>query len=462
VSSLDPRLHDYQVRAIEHLHGTGEPGAALFLDMGLGKTATVLQALTPEHLPAVVFAPTRVAKEVWEVERDIWRPDLSMQVLKSEIGPTKEYPNGVDRRKAMLKAAEADIVVMPRDLAGDFGTRQHRYKTVVLDELSGYKSKGVRWKATRDIVRRASHVWGMTGTPIPNGYEDLYYQIFMLDKGKRLGQTVTEYRDRYFDVIKRHRVTNVVIERALKQGAQASIDRLLLDIAVSMKASDYLELPDLTFNRIKVPMNAKAIKAYRDLEEDLVADLSLLGGPDAIHTAANAAVLSSRLEQVSAGFLYVDGDTSRWTWLHDGKINGLKEIREGTGDNLLVFYWFGAERDRILNDRDLNAVSIDEPGAVKAWNRGEIATLLAHPVSAGHGLNLQHGGHQMVYTTLPWGLEPWEQSVHRLHRQGQKNAVITHWLDAAPIDLTKFQRLEGKQSVQDALMFYLKEAHLWL
>jgi len=428
-----------------------------------GKTATVLSALTPDHLPAVVFAPTRVAKEVWEVERDKWRPDLSMQVLRSEIGPTKEHPNGADRRRAMLRAAEADVVVMPRDLAGDFGTRKHRYRTVVLDELSGYKTKGTeRWKRTRDVTRTVEHVWGMTGTPVPNGYEDLYGQIFMLDKGKRLGRTLTEYRDRYFDVTKRHRVTNIVIERALKQGAKASIDRLLEDLCLSMKAEDYLDLPDLTFNEVKVPLTAKARKAYKDLEEDLVADLTLMGGPGAIHTAANAAALTNRLLQLSAGFLYEDGDTSRWTWVHDGKLNALKEIREGTGDNLLVFHWFGAERDRILADSDLDAVSIDEPGAVRAWDRGEIRTLLAHPVSAGHGLNLQHGGHQMVYTTLPWGLEPWDQSVHRLHRQGQRNAVVVHWLAATPMDGTVFRRLAGKQSVQDALMNYLKEDHLWL
>lgn len=459
--SLDPRLHDYQVRAVEHLHSTGEPGAALFLDMGLGKTATVLQALTPDHLPAVVFAPTRVAKEVWEVERDIWRPDLSMQVLRSEIGPTKEYPNGVDRRLAMLKAADADVVVMPRDLASDFGARKHRYRTVVLDELSGYKSKGVRWRATRDVARRAEHVWGMTGTPIPNGYEDLYYQIFMLDKGRRLGATVTDYRDRYFDVAKRHRVTNVVIERRLKPGAQGSIDKLLEDIALAMKAEDYLDLPDLTFNEVRVPFPNKAKRLYQDLHDDLVADLDVIG-LSGIHTASQAAHLSNRLLQLSAGFLYEDQDPTRWTWIHDGKINALKEIREGTGDNLLVFHWFGAEKERILNDRDLDAVHIDEPGAVKAWNRGEVRTLLAHPVSAGHGLNLQHGGHQMVYTTLPWGLEPWDQSVHRLHRQGQRNAVIVHWLHATAIDRRVMNRLITKEGVQDALMDYLKEDHLWL
>jgi SNF2 family DNA or RNA helicase len=462
--SLDPRLHDYQVRAIQHLHDRGliEDGAGLFMDMGLGKTATVLQALTPEHLPALVCAPLRVANEVWEAERDIWRPDLSVRVL-TNVGPTVQFPKQGDRRAHLLRDADADITVISRDQIGVMGKRVHPYRTVVLDELSGYKGKGnARWKATRDVVRRARNVWGLTGTPAPNGYEDLFGQIFMLDRGRRLGTRVEAFRERYFDVTKRHPVTNVVIERTPKPGAEDAINRLLVDLCVSMKAEDYLkDLPGLHFNEIRVPLPTVARKAYADMETDLVADLSVLGGPDAVHTAANAAVLTNKLAQISAGFLYYDQDTSRSTRLHEGKVNAVGEVLDGTGDNVLCFYGFDEEARQILDKVD-GAVSIDEPGAVKAWNRREIRLLVAHPASAGHGLNLQHGGSTQVWSSLPWSLEWWEQGVGRSHRQGQERDVVVHWLNAAPIDETIFQALQDKQSVQDALLDYLKERHLWL
>jgi SNF2 family DNA or RNA helicase len=443
-----------------HDRGLVEDGAGLFMDMGLGKTAVVLQALTADHLPAVVFAPTRVAKEVWEAERDIWRPDLSVQVLKSEIGPTKAYPNGVDRRRALLRQADADVVVMPRDLAGDFGTRKHRYRTMILDELSGYKNKGTaRWQRTRDVGRGVEHVWGMTGTPVPNGYEDLYGQVYLLDGGKRLGSSLTKYRDRYFDVTRIHPVTNIVIERKLKPGAEAAINALLEDLVVSMKARDYLkDLKEPVYNEVRVQMPTKAHRVYSQMEEDLILDISLLG---VVHTAANAAVLSNRLRQISAGFLYYDQDTSQQSVLHTAKIEALGEVLDGTGDNVLTFYQFQWERDQIL-DKVPGTVSIDEPGAIKAWNRREIKALVAHPKSAGHGLNLQHGGSTLCYTSLPWSSEEWEQSVGRLVRQGQPNAVMVNWLNAAPVDEVVFQALKDKTSVQDALMNYLRERHLIL
>jgi SNF2 family DNA or RNA helicase len=451
---LDPRLHAYQRRAVEHLHGTGEPGAGLFLDMGLGKTATVLQALTPEHLPALALGPKRVAEEVWKIEGQKWRPDLS---VVQAVGSVQQRAKALNQLKY-----GADVIVMTRDTLNDIGKRKHPFKTVILDELSGYKNKGTnRWKVTRDVTRDVEHVWGMTGTPAPNGYMDLYAQVYLLDTGKRLGSTLTAYRDRYFNVLARHPQTNVVIKWGLKDGAEEAINALLEDLCISMKAEDYLELPDLTFNEVRVQMPPAARKAYTDLQETLVADLQVLGGPDAIHTAGNAAVLSSRLRQVTAGFLYDDVDTTRHTWLHDEKIKALQEIIDETGSPVLVFYYFKEEARRILDAVD-GAVSINTPGAVKDWNDGKIKVLLAHPASAGHGLNLQHGGYTMVYTTLPWSLEEWEQSVHRLHRQGQQKAVLVHWLNAGPVDSAVFKRLKEKKTVQDALLDYLKEQHLWL
>jgi SNF2 family DNA or RNA helicase len=446
---LDPRLHGYQRRAVAHLHGTGEKGAGLLLDMGLGKTATVLQALEPRHLPALVAAPRRVAEEVWGAEAAKWRPDL-----------TVARATGTPAARARALASGADVVVMTRDTVSDLGKVAHPFRTLVLDELSGYKNGSTaRWRATARVAARASHVWGLTGTPAPNGYEDLYAQVRLLDGGRRLGRTLTEYRDRYFDVVRRHPQTNVVIERAPKPGAVDAVNRLLEDLCLSMRAEDYLDLPPLTLNEVRVEMPPAARRAYADLESTLVADLGVLGG---VHTAANAAVLSSRLRQVSAGFLYADGDASTVTRLHDAKHEALREVLDGTGGNVLVFHWFREEADRIMADPAIGAVRVDEPGAVAAWNRGEVRVLLAHPASAGHGLNLQDGGSTVVYTSLDWSLEYWEQSLARLHRQGQRRPVVAHWISAAPIDRVIARRLEAKVDVQDALMSYLREPEAFL
>lgn len=462
---LDPRLHDYQRRAIGHLWDRGliEDGAGLFMDMGLGKTATVLQALTPEHLPALVCAPRRVANEVWHVEQTLWRPDLTTRVL-TNVGPTVAFPKAGNRREHLLrKEVDADITVITRDQIDVMGKRVHPYKTIVLDELSGYKGKSTaRWKATRDVVRRAEHCWGLTGTPAPNGYEDLFGQIFMLDRGRRLGTSIDAYRDRYFDVTKRHPITNIVIERTLKPGAEAAINQLLVDLCVSMKASDYLkDLQEPQYNEVVAHMPASAQKVYDKMEQDFVVDLTLVGGPGAVHTAANAAALTNRLRQIAAGFLYFDQDTSQHTKLHTAKVDAVGEVCEGTGDNVLVFYQFQWERDMIL-DRVDGAVFIDEPGAVQAWNRREIKALIAHPASAGHGLNLQHGGSTLCYSSLPWSLEEWLQSIGRLARQGQPNRVMVNWINTSPMDPVVMDALINKTSVQDALLNYLKERHLYL
>jgi hypothetical protein len=248
----------------------------------------------------------------------------------------------------------------------------------------------------------------------------------------------------------------------MKPGAEGSINRLLEDLCLSMKASDYLkDLPGLHVNEVKVPMTGLAARAYERMEEDLVADLSILGGPAVVHTAASAAVLTSRLAQISAGFLYDDLRMTSATRLNHAKTEALGDIMDGTGDNVLTFYGFEEERDDVLDKFDY-AVPISEPGAVKAWNRGEIRMLLAHPASAGYGLNLQHGGSTQVWMTLPWALEWWQQGVGRTHRQGQGRDVVAHWLNGSPMDETIMQALENKTSVQDALMYYLQERHLFL
>jgi hypothetical protein len=408
--------------------------------MGLGKTATVLSALTPDHLPCLVLAPKRPAKHVWPAEGRLWRPDL-------QVVPAL----GTPKQREMALKWPGDVTVMSHDTIGDIGKAKHPFKTVVLDELSAYKTKTTaRWGNTRPVVQKAEHVWGLTGTPSPNGYLDLWAQVFLLDNGARLGKTLTAYRERYFYVTKRLPVTNIAIEWTPKPGAIDSINALLADLVISMRAEDFLETQKTpTFIEVDVDMPPNARQAYADLQDSLVTTLP----SGQVITAANAAVLGNKLLQVSAGFLYDDLNTP--IHLHDEKIMEAKTIVEASHRGCLIFYNFTAERARLLAEIP-GARSIDEPGVIEAWNRGEVRALVAHPKSAGHGLNLQHGGHTLIYTSLPWSLELWGQSLGRLARQGQTNAVLVYMLFASRLDRLVWKALQEKHSVQDALMQYLQ------
>jgi SNF2 family DNA or RNA helicase len=430
------KLHGYQRRAVEHLHAN--PRAALLMEMGLGKTATVLTALTPEHLPALVVAPKRVADHVWPAERDHWRPDLSLVVAKGT--PTQ--------RCAALQAG-ADVTVIGRDVLAD--AIKGRYATVVLDELSGFKDRSTaRWKAARKLAVPATHVWGLTGTPTPNGLMDLWAQIGLLDNGQRLGHTLGGFRERFFRPTDRL-PNGVVIGWELRDGADATIHALISDIALSMKAADLLtDLPPLTVNVVAVGMPPGSRSFYQTLKRDLVADLDALDVPIA---ASSAGVLTNKLSQVAAGFVYDENKDARW--LHYDKLDVLAEVLDEADGSVLVFYRYRAEAEAIRT-RFPAARMVDSPGALTEWNKGKVPLLLAHPASAGHGLNLQDGGHVIVWTSLDWSLELWQQANGRLARQGQKNPVIVHVLQSEDtVDESILLRLQGKATVQDALMMAL-------
>jgi SNF2 family DNA or RNA helicase len=442
-----PELHDYQHQAVDHLHR--HPRAGLFLDMGLGKTAVTLSALTPDHLPALVVAPKRVAEEVWSVERDIWRPDLSLEVA---MGGPQERSDVLDRR------TQPDVTVIGRDVLRDAVSRADRYRTLVLDELSGFKTKtSERWKAANKIANKAEHVWGLTGTPSPNGLLDLWGQIALLDHGQRLGKTLGTYRTRYFTP-GRQLPNGVVIEYLLRPGAEARIHQVISDICLSMGTEGRIDLPPVTFNRVKTPLPPAARKHYQKMKDDLVVLLDLVG---TVHTAANAAVMTSKLQQITSGFLYPDVDdvpvrgANDFQWLHDAKLDALEEIIQGTGSPILLFYNFQAELAAI--SRRFHVRQVHEHGAINDWNEGKIPIMVAHPASAGHGLNLQHGGHTAVWFSLPWNLEYWEQANKRLARQGQKHPVVIHTLEAPnSVDGSIYLRLRDKKSVQQALLSYLE------
>lgn len=435
------KLHDYQELAVSFLRG--RPRAAMFLDMGLGKTAVALSALEDRHLPALVVAPKRVAEHTWSAERALWRPDLSLALAIGEPA----------RRKAAL-AERANLTVISRDNLKDAAPN---YRTIILDELSSFKSRAsTRWKLAKKLTAKAEYVWGLTGTPTPNGYLDLWPQIFLLDQGERLGTSVTGYRNRYF--LSTQQVWNgkqyVDVAYELREGAEPKLKGLIEDICLYMEASDYLPLEKPTYNTIEVPLPLEVRGPYTKLKNDLVMDMELIGGE--VYSAANRAVLSNKLCQITSGFIYSDAQDGTYTELHSAKLEALQEVRDGTGDNLLVFYNYIPEASRIRKAFP-EARMLDEPGVYEAWNRGEVPMLLCHPASAGHGLNLQYGGHTIVWSSLTWDAELYVQANGRLARQGQQHPVVVHKLICpATIDEVIDARLNDKTDTQDDFLDHMR------
>lgn len=401
----------------------------------------MLEALTPAHLPALIVAPKRVAAEVWPVESEKWRPDLSF--VRAVGTPNQRY-------EALQYGA--DVTVIGRENLADALSRTRttpKWRTLVLDELSGYKGRGVRWKTARDVSRRVSHTWGLTGTPAPNGYLDLWPQVALLDEGVRLGKNITTYRGRYF-MPGRQLPNGIISQWSLREGADEKIWAKISDICLSM--TDRIELPPLVVNPVLVDLPPAVRAAYDKFKKELVVDLEVLGGMT--HSAGGAGVLTNRLSQMAAGFIYQDDRVSadQYTWLHDAKLEAALEVVENTGSPVLVFYRYVPERDALLRTLP-GARSIQEDGVIGDWNRGRVPVLVAHPQSAGHGLNLQGGGHTTLWTSLPWGLEEWQQGNARLARPGQAHDhVVAHVLMAKrSVDQVILDRLENKTDVQDSL-----------
>lgn len=445
-------LRDYQEFGREYLLARDRAG--LLLDMGLGKTAICLRALEPRHLPALVVAPKRVAATVWPAEAAIWRPDLSVALAAG---------NPSTRARALASRAAVTVVGQDnlRDLTGPQNGRQ-RFRTLVLDELSGYKSRqSVRWKAARRIIARDSipHVWGLTGTPTPNGLLDLWAQAYLLDSGERLGTTLTGYRSRYF-FAKSRLPSGVVTRWEPYETSEAAIFDKLADLFLAMRTEGRVKLPPVTENAIEIRLNNTAAKIYRDLRDTLVSEVRDVWGEN--HTAGSAAILSSKLAQVTAGVLYPDDREIKpaevYTRIHPAKTDALAEVVESAdGSGVLVFYRFRAEAAEIRKKLGPVVTDINDRGAIERWNAGEVPVLLAHPKSAGHGLNLQHGGHTIVWTSLDWSPEIWRQANARLPRPGQQHPVVIHVIYARDtIDYRIRETLDDKHARELRLLDFLE------
>lgn len=442
--------HKYQQLAEQHIYDV--PRCGLFLEMGLGKTVVTLTAINNliydrfEISKVLVIAPLRVAEDTWSRESAKWDHLQHLRISKILGTPTQ-------RRKAI--AADADIYIINREnvvwLCNELSTvgDSWDFDAVVIDELSSFKSpKSQRFKALRKYITKSSHVIGLTGTPAPNGLIDLWSQIYLLDGGERLGRTVTGFRERYFVPGQRNQTT--IFNYKPKPEAEKNIQDLISDICISMKAEDWLEMPERIDSIQSVRLSAKEMQDYEKFERE--AYLQFLEGEV---TAASAAALTGKLLQYSNGAMYLpDGDYVKTS---EKKMDMLEELVEAAnGKPVLVFYSFRHDLERI-QDKFPKAVKLTDSKDIEAWNNGEISMLLAHPAGAGHGLNLQDGGCIIIWFGLTWSLELYQQANARLYRQGQKQAVIIHHLiTEGTRDEDVLRSLQGKEDVQNTVMEALK------
>ena len=438
--------HDYQKRAIKIVIDQKRVG--LFLDLGLGKTVITLTAIKTlldefEIVKALVIAPKRVAEDTWTREHEKWSH-------LSNIRISKVLGNQKQRVEAL--GEDADIYVIGRDnvkwLVNFYGPK-FPFDTVVIDELSSFKNpQSERFKALRKVMPKVERVIGLTGTPSPNGLMDLWAQVYLLDQGARLGRTIGSYRAQFFRPAARNGY--VVYKWAPVKGAKKEIEGRLKDICVSMMAGDYLKLPKRIDNEIPVMLSEADMAAYRTMEEQ---QLLRIGNDTAV--ALSAAAVMTKLLQIANGAVY--SDDGKVMAVHSYKADALAEIVDTTDSPVLVFYSFRHDVEAIKKAIP-KARELADSGDIAAWNHGEIPVMLAHPASVGYGLNLQEGGHTVVWYGLTWSLELYQQANARLYRQGQTKPVIIHHLIAkGTVDEQVMRALKSKDTSQAALLAALKE-----
>lgn len=438
-------LHTYQLRAVDFIQQRKR--CALWLDMGLGKSVTTLTAAADlldsfAISRVLVIAPLRVANSVWKQEAALWE---HLRHLKVQVCTGSE--------KARLSAlqSQADIYVINREnmpwLVGQYGKRWP-FDCVVIDEASSFKNaSSQRFKALRKTLPDTEYMVLLTGTPSPNGLLDLWAQIYLIDFGNTLGRTMTAYKQRFFEQ------DYMGYKFTPRTGSADKIHALLRPHVLSMSAADYLQLPDRIDLVERVTLPPDALQAYRDFEKTLLAELP---NGDEVE-AMSAAVLANKLLQFSNGAMYTD-DLGNWSEIHDAKLDALADlIEQNPNENILLAYNYKTDLVRLQKRFPQARVLDKDPDTVRAWNDGEIQLLLAHPASAGHGLNLQRGGSLIIWFGLNWSLELYQQFNARLHRQGQDKPVrIVHLIADGCIDERVMGVLSDKDAMQSALLQALK------
>ena len=444
--------HDYQTFAVEHILTHRQ--AALFLDMGLGKTVITLTAIEKlmyesfEIRKPLIIAPLRVARNTWPAEISKW-DHLQGLTCSVAIGTASE------RTEALKK--KADIYIINREnvqwLVEDSG-QPFDYDMLVIDELSSFKSwQAKRFRALMKVRPFVKRVVGLTGTPSSNGLMDLFAEFRVLDMGKRLGRFIGQYRNAFF---RPERMNGpVVYSYAPLPGAEEEIYRRIGDITISMKACGHLKMPELITTAYAAEMSFDERRQYEKMKRELVLSL-----PDGEVTAANAAVLTGKLLQLANGAIYSDDGSV--IYIHDRKLDALEDIVEGmNGRPLLLAYWFRHDMERIsqrLRQLGVCFERLDSEASIKRWNAGQVQVGLAHPASTGHGLNLQEGGSTICWFSPIWSLELYQQMNARLFRQGQKSetVVITHIVTKDTVDSRVLKALAEKDRIQEALIDAVK------
>ena len=440
-------MHYYQQFSVDFIEK--HPTSAIFLDCGLGKTIITLTALNDLLFDSfvahrvLVIAPLRVAYMSWPNEFSKWT-HLSNLTYSVAVGTE------ADRLAALMKPA--DIYIINRENV-DWLVNKCRlpfdYDTVVIDELSSFKAYGSkRFKALRKVRPKVKRIIGLTGTPSGNGLMDLWAEIGILDLGQRLGMFISHYRNNFFTPDKRNQ--QIVYSYKPLPGAEEEIYRLISDITISMKSTDYLKMPECVINEIPVRLSEKERNSYETMKRDLV--LSLEGQEI---DAGSAATLSNKLLQMANGAVY--SDEGSFVQLHDRKLDALEDLIEAAnGKPVLIAYWYKHDLERI--QKRFQATKLDTAESIKAWNKGEIPIAIIHPASAGHGLNLQSGGSILVWFGLTWSLELYQQTNARLWRQGQESdtVVIHHLIAKDTIDERVMKALKEKDHTQSALIDAVK------
>lgn len=437
-------LHSYQNRAVKHI--LEKPKSALFLDMGMGKTVSTLTAIdellyqTFDVNKVLIIAPLRVCNSTWIQEAKKWEHTKYLSFINLAGG-------SANMRKGLQKTS--DVYLINREnvkaLVTHLGNKWD-FDMVIIDESSSFKShSSQRFKALKKVLHKVTRMVLLTGTPASNGYLDLWSQFYLLDSGERLGRTMTIYKSRYFD--KDYMGWNFT----LKNGAVKKIQDKISDLVLSMSAEDYLELPEVLPIVLENKLSGKLLKQYQEFEKDMLLALD----KENTLTAMSASTLTNKLLQFCSGNIY--DENKNVIHFHDLKIDTLKEIiEENPNENLLVAYNYKHELEAIKKHFP-DAVVLDKNAkTVEKWNKGEIKMLVTHAQSAGHGLNLQKGGHIVVWYGMTWSLELYQQFNARLNRQGQKEKVKIIHIAVGDIEYKLMTTLAQKDIVQSDLLESLK------
>ena len=438
-------LHSYQLEAAEYIKT--KKTVSLWMGLGLGKTISTLTAITDLYdgmmiNRVLVIAPLRVANSVWAQEAHQWEHTAHLSFA---------IATGTEKNRLTALHHHADVTVINRENVEwlvNILWKQWSFDMIVIDESPSFKSSATkRFKALRKVAPASPYRVLLTGTPSPNGLMDLWSQQYLVDFGYSLGRSVTEYRRRFFEK------DYSGFKWVAREGSDKIIKDAIRDTVLSMETKDYIDMPERIDVVVQVTLPPGVMQNYRVFEHELLIEIE-----GETLQASNAAVLTGKLLQWANGAVYKD-EYGRYAEVHNAKLEALSELLEDNpNENVIVAYYFQSDLQR-LKARFPDAVALDkDPKTIERWNAGEIKMLLIHPCSAGHGLNLQHGGSVIIWFGLTWSLEYYQQTIGRVHRQGQKNSTrIVHIVAKDTMDERVLQVLQGKASLQQALIESMKK-----